>query len=198
MVDDRSSGHPPIAVVADTALDRRLQAHAQGQQILDLGARPAPLFPVAHADASSDPLVQLRGCPVILVDAKARHPASKVAPDEAQQSLVGKLRLSTLFKPDTRNPLASSRLQELSARKSAENSALDNEVLVNQFIAHAELIATFRRAEVDAAHKFGLIKAVGKKGPKAIQVAIDTAAKAAKRRDSYAKKLHVLGVSLKD
>ena len=69
---------------------------------------------------------------------------------------------------------------------------------MNQSVAHAELIATFRRAEVDAAHKFGLIKAVGKKGPKAIQVAIETAAKAAKRRDSYAKKLSVLGVSLKD
>ncbi|MDO8778798.1 MAG: hypothetical protein Q7K57_60785 [Burkholderiaceae bacterium] len=82
--------------------------------------------------------------------------------------------------------------------KSAENNALDNEVLVNQSVAHAELIATFRRAQLDAAHKFGLIKAVEKKGLKAIQAAIDTAAKAAKRRDSYAKKLNVLGVSLKD
>lgn len=69
---------------------------------------------------------------------------------------------------------------------------------MNQSIAHAELIVSFRRAEVDAAHKLGLIKAVEKKGPKAIQVAVETAAKAAKRRDSYAKKLHVLGVSLKD
>jgi hypothetical protein len=65
-------------------------------------------------------------------------------------------------------------------------------------MAHAELIATFRRAEADAAHKFGLIKAVEKKGPMAIQSAIETAAKAAKRRDSLAKKLNVLGVSLKD
>jgi enoyl-CoA hydratase/carnithine racemase len=69
---------------------------------------------------------------------------------------------------------------------------------VNQSLAHAELIATFRRAEADAAHKFGLIKAVGNKGPKAIQTAVETAAKAAKRRDSYAKKLKILGVSLKD
>jgi hypothetical protein len=64
--------------------------------------------------------------------------------------------------------------------------------------AHAELIATFKRAEADAAHKFGLIKAAEKKGPKAIQTAIETAAKAAKLRDSFAKKLGVLGVSLKD
>ena len=64
--------------------------------------------------------------------------------------------------------------------------------------AHAELIATYKRAEADAIHKFGLIKAAEKKGPKAIQTAIETAAKAAKRRDSFAKKLGGLGVSLED
>ena len=69
---------------------------------------------------------------------------------------------------------------------------------MNQSVAHAELIATFRRAEADAAHKFGLIKAVENKGPKAIQAAVETAAKAAKRRDFYAKKLNILGVSLKN
>jgi len=69
---------------------------------------------------------------------------------------------------------------------------------VNPSDGHAELIATFRRAEADAAHKFGLIEAVGKKGPKAIQAAVETAAKAAKRRDAFAKKLNVLGLSLKD
>jgi hypothetical protein len=86
----------------------------------------------------------------------------------------------------------------LGAKKSAENSAFDNKVLVNQSLAHAELIAAFRRAQADAAHKFGLIKTVAKKGPKAIQTAVETAAKAAKRRDSYAKKLLALGVDLKD
>lgn len=69
---------------------------------------------------------------------------------------------------------------------------------MNQSVAHAELIAAYRRAEADAAHKFGLIKAIEKKGPKAIQAAVETAAKAAKRRDSYAEKLNVLGLSLKD
>lgn len=67
---------------------------------------------------------------------------------------------------------------------------------MNQSVPHAELIASFRRAEADAAHKFGLIKAVAKKGPKAIQTAVETAAKAEKRRDSYAKKLNALGVYL--
>jgi enoyl-CoA hydratase/carnithine racemase len=67
---------------------------------------------------------------------------------------------------------------------------------VNHPIAHAELISTYRRAEAEAAHKYGLIKLVEKKGPKAIQTAIDTAAKAAKRRDSYAKKIAELGLVL--
>ena len=71
-------------------------------------------------------------------------------------------------------------------------------VPVNPSVAHAELIATFKRAEADATHKFGLIKAAANKGPKAVQAAAETAAKAAKRRDSYAKKLDTLGVSLKD
>ena len=70
-------------------------------------------------------------------------------------------------------------------------------VSVNSSIAHAELIATFKRAEADADHKFGLIKAAANKGPKAIQAATETAAKAAKCRDSYAKKLGILGVDLK-
>ena len=69
---------------------------------------------------------------------------------------------------------------------------------MNQSVAHAELIATFRRTEVEAARKFGLIKAAENKGPKAIQAAVETAVKAAKRRDSYAQKLNVLGVILKD
>ena len=68
---------------------------------------------------------------------------------------------------------------------------------MNQSVNHAELIATFKRAEADACHKSGLIKAVEKKGPKAIQAAVETAAKAAKRRDSFAKKLQLLGVILR-
>lgn len=63
--------------------------------------------------------------------------------------------------------------------------------------AHAELIATYRRAEADAAHKIRLIKSAGAKGPKAIQKAMETAAKAEKRRDAYASKLRGLGVDLR-
>jgi hypothetical protein len=89
---------------------------------------------------------------------------------------------------------------ENSSKQSAtgENTASALKVFVNPSPAHTDLIATYRRAEAEAAHKFGLIKAAANKGPKAIQAATDTAAKAAKRRDSYAKKLLALGVELKD
>ena len=66
---------------------------------------------------------------------------------------------------------------------------------MNQSFAPAELIAAFKRAEADAAHKSGLIKAAANKGPKAIAVAVEVAAKAAKRRDSFAKKLAALGIA---
>ena len=65
-------------------------------------------------------------------------------------------------------------------------------------LAHAQLIATYKRAQADAAQKQGLIKAVAAKGPRAIQAAVDTAAKAAKRRDGYAEKLAALGLVLLD
>ena len=69
---------------------------------------------------------------------------------------------------------------------------------MNPLHPHAELIAAFRRAQADAAHKFSLIQVVSKKGPRAIQTAIETSGKAAKRRDSYAKKLAAVGVVLED
>jgi len=75
---------------------------------------------------------------------------------------------------------------------------LYNGAHMNPSLVHADLIATFKRAQADAAHKCGLIKTVAPKGPKAIQAAVDTAAKAEKRRDAYAKKLRALGVVLED
>ncbi len=62
--------------------------------------------------------------------------------------------------------------------------------------AHADLIATYNRAAADAAHKLGLVQTVAKKGPKAIQAAVDTAARAEKRKVAYAKKLSALGVAV--
>jgi hypothetical protein len=75
--------------------------------------------------------------------------------------------------------------QLLVSVKNAENSSLHNKALVDPSV-------------LEAAHKMGLIKALAKKGPKAIRTAVETAAKATKRRNSYAKKLEALGMILKD
>lgn len=72
------------------------------------------------------------------------------------------------------------------------------EIIVTHPADHAELIATYRRAAADASKKHDLIKTVANKGPKAIEAAVDTAAKAAKRRDSFAAKLAKLSVQVPD
>lgn len=63
---------------------------------------------------------------------------------------------------------------------------------------YADLIATFRRSHAEACHKQNLIKAAERKGPKAIAAAVDTAAKAVKRRDSYARKWAEAGLRADD
>ena len=80
--------------------------------------------------------------------------------------------------------------------KPRKNGVSYNPQLMKPPVAHAELIATFKRAEADAAHKRSLINKAAQKGPKAIQAAVDTAARADKRRDTFAKKLQALGVML--
>ena len=65
---------------------------------------------------------------------------------------------------------------------------------MNTSSPHADLIAAFKRAQADAEHKSALIQTVANKGPKAMQAAVETAARAAKRSDAFAKKLAALGV----
>ena len=79
----------PFGLSKSAQADLEPQSSAQSQQILDLGARPAPLFPVAHSDTPSDPLVQLGDRTVILADAEVRRPASKILPQFVQPVLHG-------------------------------------------------------------------------------------------------------------
>ena len=65
---------------------------------------------------------------------------------------------------------------------------------MNPTITHANIIATYHRASADALHKRGLISAAGRKGPKAIRAAVETAARAQKRKEGFARKLAALGV----
>ena len=67
---------------------------------------------------------------------------------------------------------------------------------MNQPIAHAELIASYKKVAADAAKKSAIVLTLGAKGPIALKTATETAAKAARRRDVIASKLAKLGVAL--
>ncbi|BCX53628.1 MULTISPECIES: hypothetical protein [Comamonas] len=67
---------------------------------------------------------------------------------------------------------------------------------MTQAIAHAELIASYRKLAAEAAKKAALVKAAAGKGPKTIATVSETAAKAARRRDVMAARLAKLGVVL--
>ncbi len=69
---------------------------------------------------------------------------------------------------------------------------------MTQPIAHAELIASYRKVAAEAARKAELVKAAASKGPRTIATVSETAAKAARRRDVLAAKLARLGVVLAD
>lgn len=66
---------------------------------------------------------------------------------------------------------------------------------VNPAPEHAALLASYRKVAAEAAKKAGLVRALAAKGPKAIQAASETAAKAARRRDVLAAQLARLGVT---
>ncbi|UUC95628.1 MULTISPECIES: hypothetical protein [Comamonas] len=67
---------------------------------------------------------------------------------------------------------------------------------MTQAIAHAELIASYRKLAAEAAKKAELVKAAAGKGPKTIATVSETAAKAARRRDVMAARLARLGIDL--
>ena len=52
--------------------------------MLDLRSHPAPLLPVTHAHAPSDPVIQFGHWPVILADAKVSRPTPQILPQFAQ------------------------------------------------------------------------------------------------------------------
>ena len=69
---------------------------------------------------------------------------------------------------------------------------------MNEPIAHAELIASYRKVAADAAKKADLVKASTSKGPQTIATMTETALKAARRRNVLAAKLAKLGVVITD
>ena len=68
----------PVALAAERRQDRLAFERPQGQQVADLGAHVAPLFPVAHAHPAAQPVVDLGDRSVVIRDAEVAHPASHV------------------------------------------------------------------------------------------------------------------------
>ncbi len=66
------SRHVPVAVAPNPVLDGGDEIDPEGNQVLDLRARPAPLFPVTHTDTPSNPVLQIGNGPVVLADAVVR------------------------------------------------------------------------------------------------------------------------------
>lgn len=66
---------------------------------------------------------------------------------------------------------------------------------MNPLEAHSELLASYRKVAAEALNKQQLIKAAAGKGPKAIQTASETAAKAVRRRNVLEVKLEQLGIA---
>lgn len=67
---------------------------------------------------------------------------------------------------------------------------------MNQPIAHAELIASYKKVAADAAKKAALVLTSSSNGPGVLKMASETASKAARRRDVIAAKLVKLGIAL--
>ena len=65
-------------LAANRRQNRLTLTRPQRQKIADFGAHPAPLFPVTHTDAPSDPRVDFRYGSVIVRDAEIIHPASDI------------------------------------------------------------------------------------------------------------------------
>lgn len=59
------TGQVPVALRAHARPDRGTLRCAQGQQMMNAVAHPAPLFPVTQTDASPQPVVQLGNRPVV-------------------------------------------------------------------------------------------------------------------------------------
>ncbi len=83
----------PVALATDRCEDGLAPAGPQRAQVADLGACPAPLFPVTHSATPPDPLVDLGDRPVVLRNAVVAHPASTVLGFELAEVGTGLVKL---------------------------------------------------------------------------------------------------------
>jgi len=62
-------------------------------------------------------------------------------------------------------------------------------------LAHGDLLARYRKVAAEASQKEQLVRVVAAKGPRAIQLASETAAKAVRRRKVLESQLEQLGIT---
>lgn len=72
------AGQMPRSVGAAPRRDRLQFAHVQLQQVSDPGPSTSPLYPEAHADSPTGPLIDLRNRPVVLADPELPHPTLQI------------------------------------------------------------------------------------------------------------------------
>ena len=74
----QGSRQMPIGLAAQGGEDGLAFARTQRQQMANFGTHPPPLFPVTHADAPSQPLVETGHGAVEIRNAEVVHPTSQV------------------------------------------------------------------------------------------------------------------------
>ena len=74
----QGSREMPISLAAQGGENGLAFSRAEREEVADLGANASPLFPVAHADAPSQPPIELRHGTVVVRDGEVTPPASEV------------------------------------------------------------------------------------------------------------------------
>lgn len=92
---------------------------------------PAPLYPVAHTDPATNPLIDLRNWPVVLADPKVRHrsrtrrvPRSRRAPQRPRGGRCGEPRGSEEPSPGQSHPDSSELEDPLQCRHGGDRLSL--------------------------------------------------------------------------
>ncbi len=68
----------PIALPAQTCENRMIPRRTEFYQFADAFPRPAPLFPIAHADTTPQPMIHLNGIVILQGDTEVIHPSLKI------------------------------------------------------------------------------------------------------------------------
>jgi hypothetical protein len=71
----------PVALPAEARENCVIPWCTESDQFTDAAARPAPLFPVAHPNATPEPMIHFYGIVMLQGDTEVVHPALNVGTD---------------------------------------------------------------------------------------------------------------------